>query len=328
MPTRYKHLYDHLDDDAMYEGYLCARKGKRALPSTLNFERDLGVNLRRLADELADDSYRVSPYRHFQVHEPKTRDIFAPAFRDRIVQHAIYAIINPIFDRGFIHDSYGCRVGKGTHRASLQAQHYLRGSRKNSFTLQLDVKKYYYSIDRRILRGLIEHKIRDTRFVDLMMRFAETEDDVGLPIGNLLSQLFALVYLDAFDQYVKRELKIKRYVRYVDDSILFDLDREQAHQLKADIEDWLGTRLRLVLSKYTIAPTHRGVNFVGFRTWCRYRIVRKRSLHHFSKSLKRRDVPSLDAIMGHALGTSSLRHFQQRVLNEDPFLLPKLAHWI
>lgn len=328
MPTRHSQLYSLLDEEALYYGYLQARSGKRKLPSTLAFELDLGANIQALTTELMSRTYRVSPYRHFQVHEPKTRDICAPAFRDRVVQHAIYAIINPIFDRTFIHDSYGCRLGKGTHRASLRAQHYLRGSRASSYTLQLDIKKYYYSIDRQVLRTLIEKKIKDSAFVDLIMEFAKTEDAVGLPIGNLLSQLLALIYLDAFDQYVKRELKIKKYVRYVDDSILFNLERDQAYQLRKRIAAWLAEHLHLELSRFTIAPSTRGVNFVGFRTWRRYRLVRKHSLYSFSQSLKREDVASLNAIMGNAKDTSSLRHFQLRVYNKNPFLLAKLAHWL
>lgn len=328
MPSSHKNLYALIDDEALYHGYLRARRGKRKYPSTLAFERMLGPNLAQLADELRMHTYQVSPYRRFYVHEPKTREISAPAFRDRVVQHAVYAIINPIFDRAFIHDSYGCRVGKGTHRASLRTQHFLRGSRAGSYTLQLDIRKYYYSVNRAILRTLIERKIRDVAFVDLMMQFTETESPVGLPIGNLLSQLFALIYLDAFDQYVKRELKIKQYVRYVDDSILFNLERDQAYALRHQIQQWLDEQLSLQLSRFTIAPTARGVNFVGFRTWRRYRLIRKHSLYHFSRSLKRQDIPSLNAIMGNAMGTSSLQHLQQRVYDENPFILHRLAHWI
>lgn len=328
MPTRHSHLYERLNEESLYRGYLRSREGKRRFPSTLAFERDLGANIAHLAQELNNGSYQISPYRRFQVHEPKTRDICAPAFRDRVVQHAIYEMVYPIFDRTFIHDSYGCRIGKGTHKASLQAQHFLRGSRPDSYTLQLDIKKYYYNIDRAILRTLIEKKIKDTPFIDLMLSFAEMDEPVGLPIGNLLSQLFALIYLDHFDQYVKRELKVKRYVRYVDDSILFDLDRNQAYELRHQLEEWIDAQLRLKLSRFTIAPVKRGVNFVGFRTWTRYRLVRKHSLYHFNRSLANEDALSLNAIMGNAKGTSSLSHMQNRVWGENPYLLSKLTHWL
>lgn len=326
MSKRHGNLYSQLDHDALHRAYLRARSGKRHLPSTLAFERDLGTNLDQLHRELHDDRYHIQPYRVFQVHEPKTRDISAPAFRDRIVQHAIYEILYPIFDRTFIHDSYGCRVWKGTHKAADQAQRFLRASRPQSYTLQLDIRKFYYSIDRGILRSLIERKIKDRRFLDLAVSFGEQDTPCGLPIGNLLSQLFALIYLDPLDQWVKRDLKIEYYVRYVDDFILFNLDRDRAQHLRDTISEWLLTNLGLTLSRHTIAHVRRGFNFVGFRTWRSRRYVRKRSLYRFSRSLKRGDIESLNAIMGHALNTASIDHFRRRVHTERPEIIHLLAH--
>jgi len=326
MSKRYGHLYEQLDRDALHRAYLRSRQGKRSLPSTLAFEQNLGANIEALFHELHDGTYQIQPYRKFQVHEPKTRDICAPTFRDRIVQHALYEILYPIFDRTFIHDSYGCRVGKGTHKAADQAQRFLRESRQDSYYLQLDIKKFYYSINRRILREQLARKIKDQRFLDLSVAFTEQDDPLGLPIGNLLSQLFALIYLDAFDQWVKRDLKIKRYVRYVDDSILFDLDRQQAQALRDEIAEWLWVHLELRLSRHTIAPIKRGFNFVGFRTWRSRRFVRKRSLYQFSRSLKNENIASLNAIMGHAKNTATLAHFRRRVYTEKPDLAILLTH--
>lgn len=326
MPKRHGQLYEQLTEEALYDAYLAARRGKRAMPSTIAFESDLGANLSQLAAELRNGTYDISPYRRFYVHEPKTREISAPAFRDRIVQHAIYALIYPIFDATFIHDSYGCRVGKGTHRAADQAQRYLRAAPPESVNLQIDIRKFYYSIDRRKLRELVERKIKDACMVALMMRFAESDEPAGLPIGNLLSQLYALVYLDAFDHWIKREQRIKRYVRYVDDSIMFGLTRAQAYALLAEIRVWLAENLGLALSRYTIAPSNRGVNFVGFRIWCRTRFVRKHSLRSFSRALRSGNLESLNAIMANARHTATLGHFRRRILTERPALAPMLAH--
>lgn len=326
MPKRHGNLFSRcFTPDALMAAYLRARRGKRKTLSVLRFERSLGANLQALHDELHGGAYRPQPYRHFMVTEPKPRQISAPAFRDVVVQHAIYAAIYPIFDAGFIHDSYGCRVGKGTHRASDRAQQFLRQSPDGAVTLQMDVRKFYYSIDRAILRTLIERKIKDARFVDLMMTFADHGGAVGVPIGNLLSQLYALIYLDPLDHFVKRTLKARRYVRYVDDFILWLNTRELAAGQRHDIEAFLLDRLGLTLSRWTIAPVGRGVNFVGFRTWRQRRFVRKHSLYRFSRSLRAGDVASLNAILGNARRTASHAHLCRRVRSERPDLIPLLA---
>lgn len=311
--------------EALFAAYERGRQGKRKTFSVMRFERDLGANLKALHDELHAGTYQPKPYRHFIVMEPKPRQISAPAFRDVVVQHAIYGLLNPIFDRGFIHDSYGCRVAKGTHMASDRVQHYLRKAAPDSYTLQLDIRRFYYRIDRAILRTLIERKIKDTRLVDLMMLFADDgKDALGVPIGNLLSQLYALIYLDPLDHFVKREMKVKNYVRYVDDFILWCDTRAQAIERRDIIIDFLQNRLGLTLSRWTIATVSRGVNFVGFRTWRKRRFVRKHSLFRFSRSLKAGDVPSLNSILGNALRTSSHAHMCRRIQNERPELIQQI----
>lgn len=332
MPKRYANLFEECFTlEALFVAYRCARKGKRSTRSVMEFERDLGANLQQLQEELnafdpdADElSYQPQPYRRFMVTEPKAREIAAPAFRDVVVQHAIYAVIYPIFDKGFIHDSYGCRVGKGTHRANDQAQRFLRQSPKGSHVLQLDIRRFYYRIVRSTLQRLLERKIKDRRLVKLIMMFAESDSRFGVPIGNLLSQLLALIYLDPLDQFIKRVMKVKRYVRYVDDFILFGLSQVQAHRYRHLIELFLSTELGLQLSRWTVAPAEKGVNFVGFRTWRRTRYVRKHSLYRFSRSLKRGDTASVTSIMGNALKTATFAHLCRRVKAERPDLIPQL----
>jgi retron-type reverse transcriptase len=326
MPKRHGNLFNKTFTlAALYAAYHRARKGKRKTLSVAKFEANLGANLQALHDELHAGTYRPQPYRTFMVMEPKPRQISAPAFRDVVVQHAIYAVINPIFDAGFIHDSYGCRVGKGTHRASDRAQQFLRQSPEGGVTLQLDIRKFYYSISRATLRTLIERKIKDARFIELMMMFADHGGDVGVPIGNLLSQLYALIYLDPLDHFIKREMKIARYVRYVDDFILFGMTRAEAAANRLTIADFLRDRLGLTLSRWTIAPVSRGVNFVGFRTWRKRRFVRKHSLFRFSRSLRAGDVVSLNSILGNARRTASHAHLCRRARAERPDLAPLLT---
>lgn len=332
MPKRHANLYDQCFTlEALFDAYYRARSGKREKYSVMNFERDLGSNLLQLKAELdafdpesPEPTYHPQPYRRFMVMEPKPREIAAPAFRDVVVQHAIYAVIYPIFDQTFIHDSYGCRVGKGTHKASDRAQQFLRQCPDGSTTLQLDIRRFYYRIVRSKLAKLLKRKIKDSRLVKLIMLFAETDGRFGVPIGNLLSQLLALIYLNPLDHFVKRVLKVRRYVRYVDDFILFGLSRHKARQYRRTIERYLWETLGLKLSRWTIASISRGVNFVGFRTWRSVRFVRKHSLFRFSRSLRRGDVDSLTSIMGNALRTGTFAHLCRRIASERPELIPLL----
>lgn len=328
MPTRFGSLYDQtFTISNLYEAYNNARKGKRKSHNVNLFERNLGANIYKLCQELQNRTYKPLPYRHFTINEPKPREIAAPAFRDVVVQHAIYKVIYPIFDSAFIFDSYGCRKAKGSHRAVDKLQKFMRNKEnQNAFILQLDIKRFYYSIDRNILKTLIEKKIKDKEFVNLIMTFAKDGDNtLGVPIGNLLSQLLALIYLNKLDHYIKRELKIKCYVRYVDDFILILPTYNDCVKLKNIIENFLDQTLKLKLSKWRIAPLKKGANFVGYRTWKNIRFLRKRSLYHFSKSLKAEHLESLNAIIGNSIRSATFAHFYKRVITEKPNLIQKLS---
>lgn len=292
----------------LYEAYLDARKGKRKKCACFLFEKNLGANLEELYQNIHSNSYEPEPYFKFYVYEPKKRIIYAPAFKDIVVQHAIYRIIRPIFDKTFINTSFGCRKGYGTHRASRYAQKALRQYDKELYTLKLDIRKYFYSINRGILRKLIERKIKDKKFVDILMTFAIYEDPIGIPIGNLLSQIYALIYMNPLDHYVKRILKVKYYVRYVDDFILFGLTRDKCFEYKYLIIIYLKDNLHLILSKFTIQKIKKGVNFVGYRTWQSYKLIRKYSLCNFKRSVKNGKLQSIISLLGHAKDTLSLKH--------------------
>lgn len=299
------------------------KHGKRAC---FEFEKHLASNLDALHRELHDGSYRPRPYHSFMVFEPKPRRIFAPAFRDLVVQHAIYALIGPMFDKTFIAQSFACRIGYGTHKAADYAQKALQSCPLGSYTLKLDIRKFFYRIDRAALRGLIERKIKDGRFVDLMMLFADYGEPVGIPIGNLLSQLYALIYLNPLDHCIKRELGVRRYCRYVDDMILFGLTKGQALDYRNRIIAFIAD-LGLELSKSTIAPVPRGVNFVGYRTWASRRFIRRHSLYTFRKAIRRGRLDSAASVLGHAKRTHSLQHLLRYALEHNHALyhrLPKI----
>lgn len=310
----------------LHQAFLDARKGKRKKRACFDFETALGRNLEALYREIHSGEYRPRKYFTFKVYEPKERIIHAPAFRDIVVQHAIYRIIYPLFNKTFIDQSFACRIGMGTHRASDYTQQALRKCSPDSYTLKLDIRKFFHSIDRAILRSLVERKIKDQRLVDLMMLYAECDGPAGIQIGNLLSQLYALIYLSPLDHFVKRVLGVKRYVRYVDDFILIGLTREQCVEYKERIIIYLETALRLTLSKSTIQKVRRGVNFVGYRTWTHKRFIRKFSLYRFRKAVRAGNIRSIASILGHAYRTNSLPHMLRLIKesgNAEIIPLPK-----
>ncbi|MDD3938096.1 reverse transcriptase/maturase family protein [Rhodoferax sp.] len=294
--------------EALYQAWEDASAGKRGKRATLDFGRNLASNLDALHTALHNGSYTLQPYKEFQVYEPKERTIFAPAFCDLVVQHAIYKLIYPIFNRTFIDQSYACRKGKGTHAAADYAQAALRSSAPDSYLLQLDIRKFFYSINRAVLRTQIERQIKDVRFVNLMMQFADYGQPVGIPIGNLLSQTYALIYMNPLDHFIKRTLKARRYCRYVDDFVIFGWSRARCTEALAKIEAFIADELHLSLSRHSMHKCKRGLNFVGFRTWRSTRFVRKHSLYTFSQAAKSGDSEAIASCLGHAKRTASLRH--------------------
>lgn len=199
------------------------------------------------------------------------------------------------------------------HSASDTLQHMLRQHDSESYTLQLDIRKFYYSINHARLKSLFRLKIKDNRLLDCMELFiSDNGAEIGLPIGNLLSQLYALIYLNALDHFVKRQLKVKHYVRYVDDFILVGYTREECYELKRLIEEFLHSELDLKLSHWTIAKIKRGCNFVGYRTWKSGRFIRKHSLYNFNKKIKSGNHQSIMSILGHAKHTSSYKSMLEK----------------
>lgn len=310
--------------DALYNAYLEARRGKRLRKACYWFDVRAGAVLDWLHRRLHDGTYTPRGYKRFMVREPKPREICAPWFGDIVVQHAIYHVVRPIFDRTFIDQSFACRIGKGTHKASEYAQAALQQCDPDRYTLKLDIRKFFYRIDRDILRRLIERKIKDKRLVDVMMQFAELPEPLGIPIGNLLSQIYALIYLNALDQFVKRELKVKLYCRYVDDFILFNLTHDQCIEYKARIVEFLDKELNLELSKWTMAKVKKGVNFVGYRTWRRGKFIRKFSLYKFRRAVRRDKVDSVISLLGHAKHTHSLGFMWRTIREVNPEMVGRL----
>ncbi len=290
--------------DNLLLAYQRASRGKRGHANVAAFEYRLEDNLLRLQAELAGQSYQPGPYTSFYIHEPKRRLISAAPFPDRVVHHALGNLIEPLFERSFIFDSYANRIGKGTHRALARCQEFARRYR---YVLQADVEQFFPAIDHAILRAILARKIEDERVMGLIDRIlaggigvlAEEYDlhwfpgdDLlavlrarGLPIGNLTSQFWANCYLNGFDHFVKRELRCPGYLRYVDDVALFGDD-------KAVLWDWREALIeRLAGLRLTIhpaaqpRPVSEGIPFLGFITYPDRRRLKRRKGLHYRRSL-------------------------------------------
>ena len=303
---RYDRLFDRIISfENLYEANRRARKGKRLTPNVLAFESDVEASLLDLKQELEDRTYRPGAYRTFTVYERKPRLISAAPYRDRVVHHAVHGLIEPIFDSTFIYDSYACRVGKGTHKA---VQRFSEFCRKSRYVLKTDISQYFAYIDHGLLMGKIMRKIKcqDTLWLlnltisgsnrqkDAFQYFAG--DDLftpyerrkGIPIGNLTSQIFANIYLNDFDHYVKEKLGCRHYIRYVDDIAVFGKEKKQLWEIKDRLQEFLaGDRLQLHPRKTYVLPVSAGVDHLGYRIYPTHRLLRKDTSMRFRRRLKK-----------------------------------------
>jgi len=272
----YGGLWERVTDfEELYLAYRRARRGKRNSAEMAGFAYDLEAQLLRLRRELRGETYALSPYRSFEILDPKRRTIYAAAFRDRVVHHALYAAIEPIFDVRMIEDSYACRVGKGTH-AALDAldRHWLAAQVAwgQPWVAQLDIHRYFYSIDHGILADMMCCRLREAPLIRLVRKIVSSLSTgeaagIGIPIGNLTSQLFANVYLDALDQYARRELKIPHYLRYMDDVAIFAESKTVASEWLGALGEYAEDRLHLRLNerRTVVMPERCGVSWLGWR---------------------------------------------------------------
>lgn len=302
-------LEDFINESNFFEAYKSASKGKHGRFGCFRYSEELFLNFSKYCRQILDGTYIPAPCHSFEIWcsgGQKIRKITAPTFSDGVVQHVFYKAVYKIFSRRMIFDSYGCRKWKGAHRSADRIQEFIRKSPVDSYYLQIDIRKYYYSIRHDILRESLARTLKDERIVDYLMAFAGPEE-VGLQVGCLLSQLFGMIYLDRFDHYCKRVLKVRKYVRYVDDIVFIGLTKEGAHDLKKKCEDFLEKHLSLRLSKWKIAPLARGINFCGFRSWRERRLLRRRSVRNFQRALRRKRFESALSILAHAKHSTTYR---------------------
>ena len=273
-----------------------AKKGKSSKLYVVKFEKKLSENLIDLCNELTFHTYKPKPLKTFILRDPKTRKISKSSFRDRVTHHALIRIIEPIFDKTFIHDSYANRRGKGVHSALDRFDQFKRKASKNNtrngYVLKADIKHYFDTVNHEILVKIISRKIKDKRTIWLIRRILGNhktkEHGKGMPLGNLTSQFFANVYLNEFDQFVKHRLKAKYYIRYVDDFVILHNSKKVLEEYKEKIKKFLEKELRLELhpDKSKIIPLHKGIKLLGFKVFYYHKLLRKSNLRKFLKKLK------------------------------------------
>jgi RNA-directed DNA polymerase len=302
----YKNLYSQVCSfENLYKAYLKARKSKRYKEYVLDFSWDVEKELRKLQEELINKTYQHGNYYKFTLYDAKKREIKAAPFRDRVVHHAICAIIEPIFDKSFVFDSYACRKGKGTHSAIRRLDRFIKSlctkwGEENVYCLKCDISKYFDSIDHNILLSLIGKKIKDPDLYWLIKKVVKSSlthrvykslfdfRDTGIPIGNLTSQLFANLYLNKLDQFVKHNLRQKYYLRYMDDFLVLSNSKKELHRLESVLRVFLRKELKLELhhTKVSLYTLSKGIGFLGYRNYRNYRLVRSSTVRRFVRNVE------------------------------------------
>lgn len=302
-------LFTYYESDKLlndlFTAYFDARKNKRNTANAIRFERNFESNIFGLHEDIISGNYKTSPGICFVVDKPVKREIFAADFRDRVVHHLLFNYLSPVYEKQFIHDTYSCRKGKGTHYGVKRIDHFIRSCSENytkeCYILKLDIKGYFMSINRDLLFSKTEKVLMDTRnefeigkdliwnllkevifndpTTNCYIKGKESDWDglpsskslfhagknTGLPIGNLTSQLFGNVYLNEFDHFIKKNLGIKYFGRYVDDFILIHQSRDYLKMLISEIAQFLKTNLHLTLHPNKIYLQHfsKGVQYLG-----------------------------------------------------------------
>lgn len=270
--------------------------GRRLTPAALDFKEFAEVNLAQLAIDIRTGAWRPDPLRSYTIYEPKPRLITVLSFRDRVTHHALVGIIGPIFEATFLPRSYACREGFGTHAGVIALQAALRRIGDPVYVLKTDFAKFFPSIDRTVLHGLIRRKISCAATLRLIEAIVPPEG-VGLPIGSLTSQLFANVYASVIDRHLQTVLRERHWFRYMDDIVVLGLDCDHLRFVRNSIERVAAEILRLRFSKWSIQNARRGVSFLGYRVWPTHKLLRRRSVirarRRFTSLQRRGDAEGL-----------------------------------
>lgn len=295
-----------------WEEFLCGKKNRQ---DVAEFTVHFMDNVCSLHQELKDKTYQHGPYHSFKINDPKPREIHKASVRDRLVHHAVHRKLYPHFDPQFIYDSYSCRIDKGTHRAVNRFRQFAnivsRNHTQTAWVLKGDIRKFFANIDHAILKNILSCSAPpDVDIFQLLWHMVDSfhtknKPGVGLPIGNLTSQLFVNIYMNKFDQFVKRKLKIEHYIRYSDDFVILSHDRHFLESLIPVLAHFLEIELKLTLhpDKLFIKTVASGVDFLGWINFPHHRILRTSTKRRMLKKLK--EAPPSDETLASYLGLLS-----------------------
>lgn len=268
-------------------------------------------NIFSLHNDLVNKTYKHAEYQAFKINDPKPRDIHKAEVRDRLLNHAIYRVLYPYFDKKFIYDSYSCRKEKGTHKALDRFRDFGRKVSKNNtrtcWVLKCDIKKFFASIDHDILKNILAKHIEDQDVIWLLNQVIDSfhspqysnlaiarNEYRGLPLGNLTSQLLVNIYMNKFDQYIKHKLKVKYYIRYADDFVVMSSDKNELHLTLRYIVVFLKQKLKLELhpDKVFIQALSSGVDFLGWVHFPYHKVLRTSTKRRILKGINEKNLPS------------------------------------
>jgi hypothetical protein len=346
-PYLSKFLFDKITDiDNFEKAYKQTIKGQsKYKKEALIFNKNAVYNLEKLRKSVIEGTYRFSGYTRFTVYEPKERIIDAPGFKDKIVQIAINNVLKGVYYPCFIYSSYACIDNKGTHRCVDRIQHYIKKAKwqygEKAFFINLDIKKFFYSIDRKILKNLLTKKIKCKRTLNLLYVIIDSANDIspkGMPLGNTLSQICANIYMNELDQYAKRKLSLKYYVRYADDVVIIIEDREKAKKIKSKLIKFIDEKLNLKPNKRKtqIFPINQGINTIGFKIHATHRLLRNNSKKKIKRKCKKmrqliinKDMTQekaeqiINSWKGHAEHANSYNFIQSLLKKNDYIIMDK-----
>ena len=332
------HLYSQIISlENLFQAWDEFKKGKSDKRDVQLFEKDMEDNLFSVREQLKNKTYKHSPYMAFNIYDPKFRHIHKATVLDRIVHHAVVSVIGPIFDKSFIFDSYSCRKNKGMHRAVKRLAEFTgkesRNYTSNCYILKLDIKKFFASVDHQILLSILRNKFEDEDLMWLLSNIVNSfYSDIGfgkgIPIGNLTSQIFANIYLNELDKFIKQELKIMYYIRYADDFVIISNDKEYLDGLIIKINRFLGVTLKLTLheNKILIRKLRQGIDFLGYIVLPHYTLPRTKTIKRMFKKLDEKfNSPkrsqSLQSYLGY-LSHANAYNLAQQLKNQLWYNLP------
>ncbi|PJA90531.1 MAG: hypothetical protein CO137_00070 [Candidatus Magasanikbacteria bacterium CG_4_9_14_3_um_filter_32_9] len=297
-----KILFDEITSlEGLFSAWEGFKRGKEGRLDVQKFFLNLERNIFNLYEKVKSGTYQHSAYTSFLVCDPKLRNINKAEVVDRVMHHSIVKHIEPLFEKSFIFDSYSSRIGKGTHRGVERLKSFCLKLTKNktrtAWALKCDIRKFFDSVDHDILISILRDKIRDEKLMEIIekiIRSYSTKPGKGIPLGNLTSQIFSNIYLDRLDQFMKRNLRIKHYLRYTDDFIILDVKKERLEKLVPVLNDFLEQDLKLQLhpNKLIIRKIHRGIDFLGYIVYPTHLILRTKTKRRMLRKIaaKKREL--------------------------------------